>query len=280
MPQRVAVTTLSHEPRKRFAEELQRLRMQRGLSLRDLQKAVGWDASLFGKMERGGTLGGPEVVQALDQFYGSGSLLLTLWELAVGDPTRFKEQYRRYFLLQAEALSLWHYAATAPSGLLQADGYVREALAAGSAKGEELEQQIEARVSRRKLLEGDAAPPFRAIISEAVLRTGLRDKRAWRAQLEFLADAAERPNVTIHVLPFGSGIHGLANTNTMFLKLPDGRSVAYAENDVRGELIEETERVEQLQRAYDAVRDQALSPAESRMFILQTLEEVPCEPST
>ncbi len=84
MPQRVAVTTLSHEPRKRFAEELQRLRLQRGLSLRDLQKAVGWDASLFGKMERGSTLGGPEVVQALDQFYGSGSLLLTLWELALG----------------------------------------------------------------------------------------------------------------------------------------------------------------------------------------------------
>ncbi|MFJ3892756.1 helix-turn-helix domain-containing protein [Streptomyces sp. NPDC090083] len=280
MPQRVAVTTLSHEPRKRFAEELRRMRTQRGLSLRDLQRAVGWDASLFGKMERGGTLGGPEVVQALDQFYGTGSMLLVLWELAVGDPTRFKEQYRRYFLLQAEALSLWHYAATAPSGLLQVDGYVRETLTAGNAKGEELEQQIEARVSRRKLLEGDSAPPFRAIISEAVLRTGLRDKRAWRAQLEFLAEAAERPNVTIHVLLFGSGVHGLSNTNTMFLKLPDGRSVAYAENDVRGELIEETERVEQLQRAYDAVRDRAMPPAESRMFILRMLEEVPCEPST
>jgi hypothetical protein len=56
--------------------------------------------------------------------------------------------------------------------------------------------------------------------------------------------------------------------------------VAYTENDLRGELVEETERVERLQRAYDAVRDLALSPAESRSFVLRMLEEVPCEPST
>ncbi|WP_327403055.1 helix-turn-helix transcriptional regulator [Streptomyces sp. NBC_01288] len=280
MPQRVAVTALSHEPRKRFAEELVRLRRERGLSLRELGKALGWDASQFGKMERGGTLGGPEVVQALDQYYGTAPLLLTLWELAVGDPTQFKEQYRRYMMLEAEAVSMWHYAVSAPPGLLQTDGYVRESLAAGGLRGEELEQQVEARVRRRKLLEGDDAPPFRTIMSEAVLRMELRDKRAWREQLEFLAEVAERPNVTPYILPFSAGLHGLTNTDTMFLRLLDGRTVAYTENDVRGELIEETERVERLQRAYDAVRDLALPPAESRSFVLRMLEEVPCEPST
>ncbi|WP_416963737.1 helix-turn-helix domain-containing protein [Streptomyces sp. Agncl-13] len=280
MPQRLVVTEMSHEPRKRFAEELRRLRVERGLSLRDLSKAVGWDPSQFGKMESGSTLGGPEIVQALDQYYGTGSLLLILWELAVGDPTQFKEQYRRYMMLEAEALALWQYSVSAPPGLLQTDGYAREALAAGGAKGKDLEQQVEARVRRRKLLEVEDAPPFRAIVSEAVLRMGLRDKQAWRQQLGFLAEVAERPNVMLHVLPFGSGVHGLTNTDTMFLRLLDGRTVAYTENDVRGELIEETERVERLQRAYDAVRDQALSPAESRMFILRMLEEVPCEPST
>jgi hypothetical protein len=69
------------------------------------------------------------------------------------------------------------------------------------------------------------------------------------------------------------------NTAVKFLRLADGRTVAYTENDVRGELIEETSQVEELQRAYDAVRDLALSPAESRTFTLRMLEEVPCEPS-
>ncbi|MEW2114831.1 helix-turn-helix transcriptional regulator [Streptomyces sp. NPDC005474] len=280
MPSRRVITGRSQEPRRRFAEELRLLRQERGESLRQLAEALGWDASLFGKLESGATLGSPEVAQALDQHYGTPGLLLALWELAVGDPTQFKEQYRRYMTLESEAVSLWHYAVSAPPGLLQTDGYVREALAVGWIKSQELDQQIEARAGRRKLLEGDDPPPFRAILSEAVLRTGLRDVRAWREQLEFLVAAAERPRITLQVVPFRAGLHSLMNTVVKFLRLTDGRTVAYTENDVRGELIEETSQVEELQRAYDAVRDLALSPAESRTFTLRMLEEVLCEPST
>ncbi|UIX32938.1 helix-turn-helix domain-containing protein [Streptomyces sp. GQFP] len=280
MPSRRVITGRSQEPRRRFAEELRLLRAERGESLRQLAEVLGWDASLFGKLESGATLGSPEVAQALDQHYGTGGLVLTLWELAVGDPTQFKEQYRRYMMLEAEAVSLWHYAVSAPPGLLQTDGYVREALAVGWIKSQELDQQVEARAGRRKLLEGDDAPPFRAILSEAVLRTPLRDLAAWREQLEFLAEAADRTNIVLQVLPFSVGLHGLMNTAVMFLRLLDGRTVAYTENDLRGELTEENASVELLQRRYDALRDLALSPAGSREFILRLLEEVPCEPST
>lgn len=280
MPPRRIITGRSHEPRQRFAEELAALRSERSLSLRELAKAVGWDSSQFSRMESRQTLGGPEVVQALDQYYGTAPMLLALWELAVGDPTQFKEQYRRYMVLESEAVSLWHYAVSAPPGLLQTAGYAREALSVGWIKGPELDQQVEARVGRRQLLEGDDPPLFRVILSEAVLRTSLRDEGAWREQLEHLAEAAERPNVTLQVLPFCSGPHGLMNTAVKFLRLPDGRTVAYTENDLRGELVEENTSVELLQRRYDAMRDLALPPAESRKFILRMLEEVPCEPST
>ncbi|MFE9450487.1 helix-turn-helix domain-containing protein [Streptomyces sp. NPDC006739] len=280
MPQRLVITGRSQEPRRRFTEELRRLRSERGLSLRDLAKEVGWDSSQFSKLESGRTLGGPEVVEALDQYYGTQPLLMTLWELAVVDPTQFMEQYRRYMALEAEAISLWHYAVSAPPGLLQTAGYAREALAVGWIKGPELDQQVEARLGRQQLLESDDPPLFRVILSEAVLRTSLRDERAWREQLEHLAEAAERPNITLQVLPFSAGLHGLMNTAVMFLRLLDGRTVAYSENDLRGELVEENTSVELLQRRYDAMRDLALPPAESRKFILRMLEEVRCEPST
>ncbi|BET49230.1 helix-turn-helix transcriptional regulator [Kitasatospora aureofaciens] len=279
MPQRRAITGRSQEPRARFAEELRLLRHRRGVSLRGVAEVVGWDASQFGKMENGHTLGGPEIVEALDQYYGTGGMLLTLWELAVADPTQFREQYRRYMILEAEAISLWHYAVSAPPGLLQTAGYAREALAVGWLKGPELEQQVEARLGRRQLLDGEAPPPFRVILSEAVLRTSLRDVEAWREQLTHLAEMAERPSITLQVLPFRAGPHGLMNTSVMFLRLSNGRVVAYTENDLRGELVEENDSVELLQRRYDAMRDLALSPAESREFILRTLEEAPCESS-
>ncbi|MFF9556451.1 helix-turn-helix domain-containing protein [Streptomyces albus] len=280
MPTRRAVTGRSREPRARFAEELRSLRTRRGESLRQLGERLGWDWSLFGKMEKGETLGGPEVVQALDTHYGTPGLLLALWELAINDQTQFRERYRRYMALEAQATSLWHFAVSVLPGLLQTPGYAREVLAAGGLKGDELEQQVQARMGRRTLLEGDDAPPFRTILSEAVLRTPLRDAGEWRAQLEYVGEAAERENVVVQVLPFRAGFHGLMNADMWYLRLPSGRTVAYTESGYRGHLIEETVAVERLQFSFDAVRDLALSPSESRKFMLRVLEEVPCAPST
>lgn len=280
MPTRRAVTGRSREPRARFAEELRNLRTERGDSLRQLGERMGWDWSLFGKMEKGETVGGPEVVQALDQYYGTPGLLLAMWELAISDQSQFKERYQRYMALEAEATSLWHFAVSVLPGLLQTPGYAREILAAGGSKGEALEQQVEARMGRRELLLGEDSPPFRTIVSEAVLRTPLRDVAEWRRQLEYLGELGARENVTLHVLPFSAGPYGLDSTALMFLRLPDGRTVAYTENAYRGDLIEANQPVDRLQRAYDAVRDLALSPAESRKFVLSLLEEVRCDPST
>lgn len=280
MPQRRVVTGRSHEPRARFAEELRLLRAAKGDSLRELAERLGWDASTLGKMESGRSLGSPEVVEALEAYYGSPGLLLALWELAVGDPTQFKEQYRRYMVLETEAHSLWHFGVSVLPGVLQTDGYARELLSLGGSKGEELDQQVEARTGRRGLLEEEDAPIFRSLLAEAVLRTPLRDTAAWRGQLEHLLEASRWHNVTIQVVPQASGLHGLVSSDVMFLKLLGGRTVAYLENALRGELVEENASVERLHRAYDAMRDLALNPAESRQFILRLLEEVPCEPST
>ncbi|MDT3396643.1 helix-turn-helix transcriptional regulator [Streptomyces sp. B1866] len=280
MPPRRVITGRSQEPRRRYAEELRALRTAKGDSLRKLGEALGWDPSLFSKLESGDTLGGPEVAEALDRYYGTPGLLLALWELALSDPSQFREQYRRYMLLEAEAASLWHYAVSVPPGLLQTEAYARELLAAGGAREQELTRQIDARIGRRELLNGSDAPPFRTILSEAVLRAPLRDPGEWQEQLEHLAEASERPNVTLQVLPLGSCLHGLASTAVMFLRLLDGRTVAYTENDHRGELIEDPASVERLQRRYDAVRDMALTPAESRKFIGRMLEDLPCSPST
>ncbi|WP_053658141.1 helix-turn-helix domain-containing protein [Streptomyces sp. MMG1121] len=272
MPQRRAITGRSQEPRARFAEELRILRAKRGVTLRALADAVGWDASLFGKMEKVQTLGGPEVVEALDQYYGSGELLLTLWELAVADPTQFKERYRQYMRLEAEAVSMWQYSPGIAPGLLQTPEYAAELLQQGGLTGAELEEQVAARMGRRELLLAEGGPQFRAILSEAVLRTPLRDPEAWQVQLRHLLAMGGRANVTVHVLPGAKGLHGLTDTDVMFLQGARG-VVAWVETGYSGELVQESTAVQQLQLRYDRVRDLALTPDESREFIERMLEE-------
>ncbi|MGW5780483.1 helix-turn-helix domain-containing protein [Streptomyces sp. NPDC003863] len=280
MPARRMVTGRSQEPRKRFAEELKSLRAERGLSLRKLGEVLGWDWSLFSKMEKGETLGGPEVVQALDQYYGTPKLLLTLWELAVADPTQFKERYRRYMTLEAEAISLWSYAPFLLPGLLQTEAYARTLMgSADGYEGDELTRQVEARLGRRAVLEGENAPLFRTILSETVLRTTLPVRAQWQEQLEYLLTMTDRRNIAVQVVPHSAGVYALANTNVTFLKPTDGRTVAWVETAYSGEVVEETAAVDRLQHRYDLVRDLALSPADSRKFILRMLEETACEPS-
>ncbi|MEU6199409.1 helix-turn-helix transcriptional regulator [Streptomyces sp. NPDC047061] len=280
MPQRRVVTGRSQEPRRRFAEELRLLRAEKGVSLRELAERLGWDPSQFGKLENGHTLGGPEVVQALDQYYGTPGLLLALWELAMADPAQFRERYRRYMVLEADAVSMWQYSPSLLPGLLQTPEYATELLRQGGLKGDELGAQVEARMGRREALLRDDCPQYRAILSEAVLRTPLQEPEEWQRQLEHLELMSHRLNVTIQVLPMFVGLHGLTNTHTMFLRGPGGLTVAWVETGYSGELVQETAAVEHLQLRYDRVRDLSLSPDESRQFIERMLEEAPCEPST
>lgn len=279
MPQRRAITGRSQEPRARFAEELRLLRHGRGVSLRGVAEAVGWDASQFGKMENGHTLGGPEIVEALDQYYGTGGMLLTLWELAVADPTQFKERYRRYMVLEAEAVSMWQYSPSIVPGLLQTPEYAAELLSQGGLTGVELDKQVAARMGRREPLLAEGGPQFRAILSETVLHSSLRSTAEWHAQLRHLVAMGERPNISVQVVPWAAGLHALTNTDAMFLH-GSGRIVAWVETGYSGELVQETTAVDQLQLRYDRVRDMALSPGASREFIERMLEEAPCEPST
>lgn len=280
MPRRLSITGMSQEPRERFRQVIKDLREKRRLSFRELARQLGWDQSLLSRLESGATIGSPQVAMGLDTFYKTTPLVLTLWELAAADKHQFRPQYRPYMEYEAKAVALSQFSPSRVPGLLQTEAYAREALAAGGFEGEELEQQVEARIGRQSTLEAEDPPVFRAILSEASLRNSLRDPAAWREQLERLLEASELPNVTIRVLPFGMGLHGLDTTDVMFLRLLDGRTVAYTENDLDGELVEETSKAEYLFRAYDAVCDLAQTPAESRAFILRLLEEVPCDPST
>ncbi|MFI0785035.1 helix-turn-helix domain-containing protein [Streptomyces lydicus] len=280
MPPRTAVTGRSQEPRRRFAEELRLLRTQRGESLRQLGTALGWDASLFGKLESGQTLGSPEVAEALDQHYGTPGLLLALWELAAGDPTQFKERYRRFMALETEATGIQQYSPAVVPGLLQTETYARRLLCLGGlSAGAQLDQQVDARMNRREILTGDAAPQFRAILDEAVLRRALLDDEEWAEQLNHLDKMVQLPNVTLQVLPFSVGLRELPNTDTALLRLPEGRTVAWVETGYDGQLVAEISGVERLQFSYDRLRDHALSPRETAAFIQHLLEEVPCPSS-
>lgn len=276
-PRKLVSGRESESPRVRFMEELALLRRESGKSLRQVGEEVHWDHAQLARMESGKAYGGPELVAALDKMYGTTHLMV-LWELAKRDPTQFRERYQAYMALEQDALSMQTYSASVVPGLFQTERYARELLRE-NLPSDELEQQVAARLARQELLTLVDPPHVRSVLSEAVLRTPLKELAAWRGQLARLLAMCELPNIALQVLPMATGPHGLSSIDTVFLALRDGTTVAYTESGYSGELVEDPIAVDRLRMTYDQLRDLALSPGESAEYIKRVMEDSPCDPT-
>ncbi|MEU2751524.1 Scr1 family TA system antitoxin-like transcriptional regulator [Streptomyces collinus] len=91
-----------------------------------------------------------------------------------------------------------------------------------------------------------------------------------------LLDAAELPSVALQVLPLAAGVHDLMNSHLTPLWQRVGDPVAYVEGNSFGELIDDPDKVLSFRWSYDLVRDAALTPQKSTVFIKCLVEE--CRP--
>ncbi|MFJ4921308.1 helix-turn-helix domain-containing protein [Streptomyces sp. NPDC088725] len=252
--------------RQMLAREIARLREESGKSLATLADDTTYDRAYLHKLETGARIGSPDVIAALDAAYATGGHLSLLWELAREDA--FADKYKRFMELEAIATVRYEYAVGTIPGLLQTEGYAREVLQAARYRDDhDLSEQVAARLGRQELLTREDPPYFRAFLDESVLRRQARDPDVWEGQLEHLLSVGQLPNVTLQVLPFEAGLHGLVGTSLTLLWLPDGTAVAYTEDAHSGELIVDASDVEDLRLSYDLIRDLALTPRDSVVFL-------------
>jgi hypothetical protein len=200
-------------------------------------------------------------MEDLDSYYGCGDLLVRHWRIARYDA--FKDKYKRYMGLEATARLLHVYTPDVP-GLLQTEEFAREVLSgpqATAGSGEEVEEQVAARMGRQFLLRKDPAPGARFVIDESALRRPSANADTW-------------PNVVVQVLPFSAGVHHLMGKGSLtLLWQQDGSAVAYTEGHSFGLLMDDPEEVLHHRLSYDRLRDLALSPSDSLTFIRDVLEE-------
>lgn len=255
-----------------LACELRRLRESSGRSLAQLADEINCDRTYLHRLETGERLSKLPVMEALDQVYGTGGLLVRLWKLARLDA--FKDKYRLFMQLEAKATIMQKYATVVP-GLLQTEDFARVALSSAPApiSPEELEESVAARLGRQELLHRTPPPDVRIILDESALRRPARDAKIWHDQLSRIVDVARDPHMTVQVIPFAAGLHGLMGGSLSLLWMAEGSGVAYLEGNNSGDLIEDPRDVARYRLAYDRLRDAALSPPDSAAFMRQLVED-------
>ena len=97
-----------------------------------------------------------------------------------------------------------------PGGIDAFLGLPRDASTAASfpaAPEDYAERAVALRLTRQHLLSRPEPPGYWIVLDETVIRRPIGGRKIMRAQLEHLAQIAERPSVTIQVIPFAAGWH-------------------------------------------------------------------------
>lgn len=276
--------------RRRLAAELRSIREGSGKSGDTVANKMGWSPSKISRYERAKTGLRPEEVERLLDFYKvSGDRRMALLNLA-RDATQkgwweeysgtLSEDYQEFIGLEHEAtaMAIWHVDVV--PGLLQTESYARQIISSYSrvepvAPGM-IGRLVRVRTRRQQVLDRDKLQ-VEIVLDESVLRRRIGDDAVMYEQLQRLAKDADRPNVTLHILPLDAQhtvvgesfvIFGFGNEMDPLLQ-----DVVSTEQ-MRSGFILEGERETYLHRvAFQMLTFAALPPEKSKALVLETAEK-------
>jgi transcriptional regulator with XRE-family HTH domain len=273
--------------RLRLANELREIRESRGRSGESVAAALRWSPSKISRYERARTgLKPREVERLLDYYEITGHRRDTLLRLAE-DATQkgwweefgdsLSEDYQQFIGLEQEAASIaiWHVAVV--PGLLQTENYARQIISRYSRVDPippgMIGRLVRVRLRRQQMLDRGEVE-VSAVLDESVLKRRVGDETVMYEQLRHLAQEAERPNMTLRILPLDAK-HTVFGESFVVLGFGgDGDAVlqdVVSAEHLRSADISQEERETYLYRlAFQMLADAALDPAASRDFILET----------
>jgi hypothetical protein len=141
--------------------------------------------------------------------------------------------FEAYVGLEEAALGIRTYEIQFIPGLLQTEDYARAVTLLGhpAAPAADIDRRVSLRMARQAVLTRRTPSYLWAVIDEAALRRPAGRPGVMRRQLKHLLEAAERPNVTVQVIPFQAGGHAAAGGPFSILRFAerDQPDVVYLE---------------------------------------------------
>lgn len=272
---------------RRLARTLRQLRETAGLKPEAVALELRWDRSKVSRIETCRVRAKTGDVGELLDLYGIASpdrdALLALANAASqrGWWTAFNDVFTgSYVELEHDASLIREWQSQVIPGLLQTEDYARAIIGASrdtSTTGisDGIERVVQARMARRTLLGRENAPALHVVLDEGVLQRQVGGRDVMRRQLSSLWDAAQRPNITLQILPFSAGAHAalLGSFIVLSYEDPADPDVPYSEGpfgDVYPESAGESTRTNVM---WNRIVDAALSPQRSAEVIAALIEQ-------
>ncbi|WP_405141847.1 helix-turn-helix transcriptional regulator [Sphaerisporangium sp. NBC_01403] len=264
----------SISPRIQFGTELRKFRLSMGFSQRKLCDAIHVSISQLSMIENGHRAPTMELAQAADEVLGLGTTLTGLLDRLNRAAAQLPRWFRPWldFEREAEALHIWELSMI--PGLLQVEGYARALIANEPDVTErQVEERIQARLDRQKILHRPTPPMLWVVLDESVLHRPVGGPDVMTNQLCYLLDLGESRRISLQVLPYGAyGTVGLLG-GFMVADMPGASaSVAYIDSQSTEDRVSDrADEVRGLAFRHGVIRADALPRRESLNMIKETM---------
>lgn len=178
--------------------------------------------------------------------------------------------YDTYVGLEAEAVIISAFQSSVVHGLLQTADYARAGHEGAMPRlsAHQIDMQIEAKLTRQRILTHDNPPRFATVLDEAALHRMFCGRQVMVAQLAKILEMAALPNVAVQVLPYEVGAHPAMESNFTILELPDPTpGVVFVEGLIGSTYLERPEDIKRYLTVFKRLQDIALSPGDTVDFV-------------
>ena len=249
------------------------------MSQEQLGSRVYCSGDLIGKIENGHRVPTGDMTAALDGVpeLDTRGVLMRLRE-ELGDYLNYQATpgwLHAWERIERRAKTLLWWEPLLIPGLLQTMEYAHQVLRRGQPgkPDSEIEQQVQARMDRQQILEGDDPPMLIAVLDEGALRRPVGGPKVMHDQLNRLAELAGRSKIVLQVVPVDAGPHPGTAGPMVIASFDDGPDLAYLDTALEGQLVERHEDVAMVALLHDTLRAEALPVRASLELIAKVMEE-------
>lgn len=186
--------------------------------------------------------------------------------------------FQTYLGLEQSAKLIRGYEPQFVHGLLQTPAYARAVVGLGEHQGdpEEIDRRVALRLRRQEVLTAKQPLTLWMVIDEAALRRPIGGLPVLREQLEHLITMAERPNITLQVMPYDVGGHAAAGGSFTILRFnePDLPDVVYLEQLTSALYLDKKADTEQYLTVMDRLSVQAAPPDKTPTLLRAIIDEL------
>ncbi|TCP51984.1 helix-turn-helix protein [Tamaricihabitans halophyticus] len=182
------------------------------------------------------------------------------------------DQWQALIELESSTTALRTYQPLWIPGLLQTADYAR-AIIEGTIERpltpSQIDNRVSARLGRQGVLSRTVPPALHVLLYEPALRVPIGIPGVLAAQLRHLHEVAQRPRVTVQVVPVSAGPHPGLEGPFMIMEFDSQPTLVYLENRAQSIFLEEAPHIDSYKLAWERILARALPAKRSAQLIAE-----------